>query len=110
DVLSRFNCRRLSAGTSTVSYLVACFAKRAPASLAAWLAWADRTSVSSVMKVCCTQAARLASIPSFRIVALTVSRNAFASAGVGADEDALCVQASASEQPAASTKYLKRID
>ena len=49
--------------------------------------------MSSVMKVCCTQPAWPCSMPSFSVVALTVSRNAFASAAVGAGLDGVCAHA-----------------
>ena len=57
ETFRRFNWRRSSADTWTLSYLVDSLAKRAPASLAAWFARAAIASVSSVMKVCCTQLA-----------------------------------------------------
>ena len=49
ETFSRCSCRRWSGGTSTLSYLVASLAKRAPASFAAWFARAASASVSSVM-------------------------------------------------------------
>src|SRR5439155_21492 len=91
--LSRFSIRRSSAGTSTLSYFVDSFAKRVPASLAAWLARAAIASVSSVMKFCCTQPACACWTPSFSVVSFAVSRNVFASAAVpGDDEEAVFVQ------------------
>src|SRR5262249_35001682 len=83
--------RRWSAGRSPRSYFAASLANRTPVSFATWLACAAIASVSSVMKVCCTQLARPASIPTFSVVAFAVSRNVFASAGVGDDEDAAWV-------------------
>jgi len=55
--------------------------------LAAWLARAAIASVSSVMKVCWTQPAWPACIPSFSVVALAVSRKAFAAATVGTEAE-----------------------
>ena len=87
---------------------VASFANCAPASLAAWFARAAIASVSSVMKVCCTQPAWPCWMPSFSVVSLAVSRKAFASAAVGADEeDGVCAQPNASAQtPAIARRVL----
>ena len=100
---SRFSMRRSSAGTFTLSYFVASFAKRVPASFAAWLARAAIASVSSVMKFCWTQPACACCTPSFSVVSLAVSRNVFASAApAGEAEDAAFVQPSAAAHAAAA--------
>ena len=105
---SRFSIRRSSAGTSTLSYFVDSFAKRVPASLAAWLARAAIASVSSVMKFCCTQPACCCSTPSFSVVSFAVSRNVFASAAVaGDDEEAVFVQPSAAAHAATTAARVR---
>jgi len=58
------------------------------------------------MKVCCTQPACPCSTPSFNVVALALSRNAFASAAVGAGFDAVSEQPVAATQAAARIKFL----
>ncbi len=80
---SRFSWRRWSAGASTLSNLVASFAKRAPASIASWFARAAIASVSSVMKVCCTHPARPCSLPRRLVVSFALSRKVLTSAAVG---------------------------
>ena len=89
---SRFSWRRSSADTWTVSYCTASRANFAPASLYARLARAAIASESSVMKVCWTQPACACCVPSVRVVALAVVRNAFASAAVGAGFEGVCAQ------------------
>ena len=93
DTFSRFSCRRWSAGTSTLVELRRLLRElRAGLDVAAWFARAAIASVSSVMKVCWTQPAWPAWMPSFNVVALAPSRNFRASAAVGAGEDVVAVR------------------
>jgi len=88
--LTRRKCEagdRRSGGTVTLSNLTASFANLEAAEASACVALASSASVSSVMKFCPTQLARLASRLSLLKVSSTLSRKDFASAAVGAAVD-----------------------
>ena len=82
DVFSTFIWRRSLSGSATLSYFVASFASLTVASMDSWLMRALTAAVSSVMKFCATQPARLPRMPNLSSVWLAWSRNALASAAV----------------------------
>src|SRR4051794_22445701 len=84
EVFSTFIWRRSLSGSASASYLVASLASVTVASMDSWLTRALSAAVSSVMKFCATQPARLARMPNLRCVWFARSRKVPASAGVTA--------------------------
>ena len=100
DSFSRFSCRRWSAGTSTLSNLVASFANRAAASIGRLVrARGDRFGVVGDVGLLHPAGLALLRCRAAAIVSLTVSRKALASAGVALPDagDGDCRRASGSD-------------